>query len=44
MYATLTDILEDVSPIPIAKKGLEVLSQDMARIIDSVIQANLESN
>lgn len=43
-YATLTDILEDVSPIPIARKALEVLSQDMARVIDSVIQANLEAN
>lgn len=43
-YATLTDMLEDVSPIPMVKEGAKVLGADMARVIDSVIQANLETN
>lgn len=38
MYAIITDILEDVSPIPMVSKALEVIGQNMARIIDEVIQ------
>ena len=43
-YATLSDLLEDVSPIPLARESLKVIGQDMARVVDSVIQANLETN
>ena len=38
MYAIITDILEDVSPVPMVSNALKVIGQNMARIIDQVIQ------
>lgn len=44
LYATITDLLEDVSPIPMVQESLKVLWQNMARIIDGVIQDSLATN
>lgn len=44
LYATITDLLEDVSPIPMVQESLKVLGQNMARIIDGVIQDSLATN
>ena len=41
MYAIITDILEDVSPVPMVSNALKVIGQNMARIIDQVIQGVL---
>ena len=41
MYAIITDILEDVSPVPMVSEALKVIGQNMARIIDQVIQGVL---
>ena len=38
MYAIITDILEDVSPVPMVSNALKVIGENMARIIDQVIQ------
>lgn len=38
MYAVITDILEDVSPVPMVSNALKVIGENMARIIDQVIQ------
>ena len=43
-FATITDILEDSSPIQMIKESAKVLGKDMARVMDSVMQANLETN
>ena len=44
LYATITDLLEDVSPIPMVAESLKILGQNMARIIDGVIQDALATN
>ena len=44
LYATITDLLEDVSPIPMVQESLKILGQNMARIIDGVIQDSLATN
>lgn len=44
LYATITDLLEDVSPIPMVQESLKILWQNMARIIDGVIQDSLSTN
>lgn len=44
LYATISDILEDVSPIPMVQESLKVLGQNMARIIDEEIQETLDNN
>ena len=44
LYATITDLLEDVSPIPMVAESLKILWQNMARIIDGVIQDSLATN
>lgn len=41
MYAIITDILEDVSPVPMVSNALKVIGENMARIIDQVIQGVL---
>lgn len=41
MYAIISDILEDVSPVPMVSNALKVIGQNMARIIDQVIQGVL---
>lgn len=38
MYAIITDILEDVSPVPMVANAAKVIWANMARIIDQVIQ------
>lgn len=38
MYAIISDILEDVSPVPVVSHALKVIGENMARIIDQVIQ------
>lgn len=38
MYAIISDILEDVSPVPMVANALKVIGENMARIIDEVIQ------
>lgn len=38
MYAVISDILEDVSPVPMVANALKVIWANMARIIDQVIQ------
>lgn len=38
MYAIITDILEDVSPVPMVSNALKVIGENMARIIDQSIQ------
>ena len=38
MYAIITDVLEDVSPVPMVSNALKVIGENMARIIDQVIQ------
>ncbi len=41
MYAIISDILEDVSPVPVVSHALRVIGENMARIIDQVIQGVL---
>ena len=41
MYAVISDILEDVSPVPMVSNALKVIGENMARIIDQVIQGVL---
>lgn len=41
MYAIITDILEDVSPVPMVANAAKVIWANMARIIDEVIQGVL---
>lgn len=41
MYAVITDILEDVSPVPMVSNAAKVIWANMARIIDQVIQGVL---
>ena len=43
MYAIITDILEDVSPVPMVSNALKVIGENMARIIDQVIQGVLSA-
>lgn len=43
MYAIISDILEDVSPVPMVSNALKVIGQNMARIIDQVIQGVLSA-
>ena len=43
IYAIITDILEDVSPVPMVSNALKVIGQNMARIIDQVIQGVLSA-
>lgn len=38
MYAIISDILEDVSPVPMVANAAKVIWANMARIIDEVIQ------
>lgn len=38
MYAVISDILDDVSPVPMVANALKVIWANMARIIDEVIQ------
>ena len=38
MYAIITDILDDVSPVPMIENAAKVIWANMARIIDQVIQ------
>jgi len=44
MYVTLSDYLLDVAPINLVKEASVVVGNNMARIIDSVIQSNLATN
>lgn len=44
MFVTLTDILLDVAPIPLIKEAAGVVGDNMARVVDAVIQSNLELN
>ena len=44
MYVTLSDYLLDVAPISMVKEATVVIGQNMARIIDAVIQSNLSTN
>ena len=41
MYAIISDILEDVSPVPMVANAAKVIWANMARIIDEVIQGVL---
>ena len=41
MYAIITDILDDVSPVPMVANAAKVIWANMARIIDQVIQGVL---
>ena len=43
MYAIITDILEDVSPVPMVSNALKVIGENMARIIDQSIQGVLSA-
>lgn len=43
MYAIISDILEDVSPVPMVSNALKVIGENMARIIDEVIQGVLSA-
>lgn len=44
MYVTLSDYLLDVAPINFVKEASVVVGNNMARIIDNVIQSNLATN
>lgn len=44
MYVTLSDYLLDVAPINLVKEASKQVGNNMARIIDSVIQSNLATN
>lgn len=43
LYVTLSDLLIDVSPIQIIANATKVVGENLARIVDSVIQATLLS-
>jgi len=44
LYVTLSDILLDVAPVPLVREASWVVGENMARVVDSVIQSNLELN